>query len=213
MDRRDFLKGTGLFLAAGILLPKAVKSMSGLPFGNETESFSLEVITGNSDYAVKLLESFIKEGNLGSGNFSYSEFPIANNVMGDLVFIKENELVDYTKSGDDMSLKLMEIRKKLNLPSIVSNPVRIRLYRNSGNDVKKIMVAQNGKIISSINSDNSNEHTFYGKSGKLILDVNYGTAKVKDVECKHKICKQMSSISKPGDYITCIPNGLQIFAE
>ena len=210
MERRDFIKASGIFLAAGAILPGVAKSML---LNNNTENFSLEVITGNSDYAIKLLESFIKEGNFGKGSFNYSEYPVSNNIMGDLVFIKDNVLIDYTKSTDDISFKLKEIRKKLDLPSIVSNPVRIRLYRNTGSEVSKIIVAQNGKIISSLDSADSNIHTFYGKSGKLILDVNNGTAKVKDVECKHKICKQMSSIKKPGDYITCIPNGLQIFAE
>ena len=210
MDRRNFIKASGLFLAAGAILPGVAKSML---LNNNTENFSLEVITGNSDYAVRLLEDFIKEGNFGKGSFNYSEFPIANNTMGDLIFIKENELIDFTHSTDDISLKLKEIRNKLDLPSIVSNPVRIRLYRNTDSEVRKIMVAQNGKIIYRLDSSDTNIHTFYGKSGKLILDVNNGTAKVKDVECKHKICKQMSSIKKPGDYITCIPNGLQIFAE
>ncbi|MFA5404188.1 MAG: NusG domain II-containing protein [Ignavibacteria bacterium] len=213
MDRRNFIKASGLFMAAGVLLPKAVKSMSNFHFNDGIENFSLEVITGKSDYAVKLLEEFIKEGNFGKGNFNYSEYPVSSNIMGDLVFIKNNELINYTKSADDISLKLKEIRNKLELPSIITNPVRVRLYRNSGKEVDKIMVAQNGKIISRIDSTKSNIHTFYGKSGKLIFEVNSGTARVKDVECKHKICKQMSSIKKPGDYITCIPNGLQIFAE
>lgn len=213
MDRRNFLKASGLFVTAGMLIPKLAKSMFTFPYIGEVDNFSLEVITGNSDYAVKLLEEFIKEGSFGKGSFNYSEYAVSNNIMGDLVFIKDNELIDYTKADDDISLKLNEIRKKLDLPSIVSNPVRIRLYRNTGSEVSKIMVAQNGKIISRLDSSDSNIHTFYGKSGKLILDVNNGTARVKEVECKHKICKQMSQIKKPGDYITCIPNGLQIFAE
>jgi hypothetical protein len=213
MDRRNFLKASGLFMATGMLIPKLAKSMFTFPFSSEVDNFSLEVITGNSDYAVKLLEEFIKEGNFGKGSFNYSEYAVSNNIMGDLVFIKENELIDYTKSTDDISLRLKDIRKKLDLPSIVSNPVRIRLYRNTGSEVRNILVSQNGKIISRLDSSDTNLHTFYGKSGKLILDVNNGTAKVKDVECKHKICKQMNSIKKPGDYITCIPNGLQIFAE
>ncbi len=211
MERREFLKASGLFLAAGMILPKVAKSMLNSPFG--TENFSLEVITDNPEYAIRLLEDFIKDGNVGNGNFNYSEFPMLNDTMGDLVFIKDNELIDYTKSDDDLSFSLREIRSKLNLPSTISNPVRVRLFRNLGKEVKKIFIVQNGKIISKLNLGESNIHTFYGKSGKLILDVNNGGAKVKDVECKHKICKQMSSIKKQGDYITCIPNGLHIFAE
>lgn len=214
MDRRDFLKASSIFIAAGAILPGVAKSMiSSVRLPGDAENFSLEVITGNTDLAVKLLEDFIKAGNLGSGNFNYSEYPVSDYVMGDLVYVRDNNLIDYTKLTDDVSGELREIRKKLSLPSIVSNPVRLRLYRNTGKEVKRIMVAQKGKIISRIGSDESNLYTFQGNSGKLVLDVKNGTAKIKEVSCKHQICKQMNSIKKPGDYITCIPNELQIFAE
>jgi hypothetical protein len=212
MDRRDFLKASGLFLAAGMIIPKVAKSMlSNRVISNE--NFSLEVITGNTDLAVKLLEEFARDGELGKGSMNYSEYPISGDVIGDLIFVQGNELVDYTKSYDDVSLKLKEIRNKLNLPMILSNPIRLRLYRNSGTAIKKIMVAQKGKIISRIEPEDTGLYTLRGKSGKLILDVNSNSALVKDAECKHKICKQMNSIKKPGDYITCIPNELHIFAE
>jgi hypothetical protein len=212
MDRRDFLKASGLFLAAGMIIPKVAKSM----LSNRvisSENFSLEVITGNTDLAVRLLEEFATDGELGKGSINYSEYPISGDVMGDLIFVQGNELVDYTNSYDDVSLKLKEIRNKLSLPMILPNPVRLRLYRNSGSTIKKIMVAQKGKIISRIEPEDTGFYTLHGKSGKLILDVKNNYARVKDAECKHKICKQMSSIKKPGDYITCIPNELHIFAE
>lgn len=212
MERREFLKTSGLIAAAGMLLPGIAKSMLSGTL-RKAEDFSLEVITDNPSYAVKLLEEFIKEGSLGKGSFKYSEYPVLNNTMGDLVYINGNELIDYTKSGDDVSIKLREIRNKLNLPGNISNPVRIRLYRNSSTETGNIVVVQNGKIISNLDSTKSGIHTFHGKSGKLSLEVNDNSARVKDTECKHKICKQMSSIKKPGDYITCIPNGLHIFAE
>ena len=213
MDRRDFLKTSSIFFAAGILIPNAAKSMLSKSLNNGIENFSIEVITENSDSASLLLEDFVKSGIFGKGSFNYSEYPVSGSVMGDLIYISNNELINFTKSNDDISLKLKEIRKKLNLPSILSNPVRLRLYRNSGKEISRIIISQRGKIISRIQPDNSGLYTFNGKSGKLILNVNNRTASVFDVECKHKICKQMNSINKPGDYITCIPNELHIFAE
>lgn len=212
MDRRNFLKAAGFFAAAGLVIPKAAKSMlAGFPA--ESENFSLEVITGNPDLAVQMLEEFAKDGMLGSGSINYSEYPIAGKVMGDLIFVKNNILVDYTRSFDDTGLKLREIRDKLSLPGILTNPVRVRLYRNDGSDVKNIIVAQKGNIISKFTPGKAGLYTFSGKTGKMILDVDGSSVKVKDTECKHKICKKMSSIKKPGDYITCIPNELHIFAE
>ena len=212
MDRRDFLKASGLFVAAGMVLPKAAKSM----FKSNTagsDNFSLEVITGNVNLAVNLLEEFAKDGAPGGGSFSYSEYPISGSVMGDLIYVQGNSLIDYTRSFDDIGLKLREIRNKLSLPMVLSNPTRVRLYRNEGTDVKNILVVQKGKIISKLNPDNSGIYIFNGKSGKMVIDVKSNSVKVKDVECKHQICKQMNSIRKPGDYITCIPNELHIFAE
>jgi len=212
MDRRNFLKASGLFVAAGFVLPKAAKSMLShkQPAG---ENFSLEVITGNSDLAVKLLEEFAKDGSLGNGSINYSEYPVSGSVMGDLIFVQGNNLVDYTRSFDDTGLKLREIRNKLSLPSLLSNPVRIRLYRNDSNDLKNIIVTQKGNIISKLNPDNSGLYTFSGKSGKMVIDVAGNSIKVKETQCRHKICQMMNSIRKPGDYITCIPNELHIFAE
>jgi hypothetical protein len=212
MDRRDFLKGAGVFLAAGMIIPKVAKSMLSKNI-NGNDNFSLEVITGNEGLAVNLLEEFAKNGGFGLSSMNYSEYPVTGNVMGDLIFVKGNELDDYTYADDDVSRQLREIRNKLNLPMMLDNPVRIRLYRNSGSTVKKIMVAQKGKIISRIAPEDNGLYALRGKSGKLILDIKNGSASVKETECKHKICKQMSSIKKPGDYITCIPNELHIFAE
>jgi len=212
MDRRDFLKASGLFMAAGMVLPGIAKSMISGKTGM-SENFSLEVITGNADLAVKLLEEFAKDGMLGTESIKYSEYPVSGNVMGDLIFVKGNNLVDYTRSFDDTGIKLREIRNKLSLPMVLNNPVRIRLYRNEGTEVKKIIVAQKGNIISKLNPGNSGLYTFEGKSGSLVIDVSDKSVKIKETQCKHKICQQMNSIRKPGDYITCIPNEMHIFAE
>jgi hypothetical protein len=99
------------------------------------------------------------------------------------------------------------------LPANIKNPVRIRLYKNNGESAKKLFVTQKGKIISSINCDKDDSYTYHGNSGKLILTVNKGVASIAEAECRHQICKKMSGIKKAGEYITCIPNELHIFAE
>ncbi len=113
-------------------------------------SFSLEVITSNPDYAASLLEDFAKSGNLGSGEMKYSEYPVVGDVMGDLVFVNDNKLIDYITASDEVSVKLREIRKQLRLPSVIENPVRIRLYKNANKDVNSLFVVQKGNIIKKI---------------------------------------------------------------
>lgn len=213
MNRRNFLKLTGLVTAAGALTTFNSVSAFSKVLKNAGDNFSIEAIVKDSDYASSLLEEFVKSGNLFSGIIKYSEYPITGEVLGDLVFIKNNNLIDYTKSYDDISIQLQQIRRKLALPSKLDNPVRIRMYRNNGETAKKIFVAQKGEIISNINPDINGSYTYRGKSGKIILSVNNGITSVTGAECKHRICKKMNGIKKAGDYITCIPNELHIFAE
>lgn len=213
MKRRNFLKLSGLVLATGALTSfKSVNAFSKV-FKNDFENFSLEAIVKDSDYAMRLLEEFARSGKLYNGLIKYSEYPVIGEVIGDLIFVKNNKLIDYTKSNDDTSTALQEIRNKLNLPSKLQNPVRIRLYRCEDSEAKKLYVVQRGNIISYINPAIDSTYTFRGKSGKLVLNVNDGKTNVIEAECKHQICKKMNSIKKAGEYITCIPNELHIFAE
>jgi hypothetical protein len=213
MKRRSFLKLSGLVMAAGALTSfSKVNAFSKLVKGT-TENFSLEAIVKNPDYAAKLLEEFAKSGNLYNGLIKYSEYPIIGEVTGDLVFVSDNRLIDYTKSYDDISVQLREIRSKLSLPANLKNPVRIRLYKNNNDNISKLFVTQKGNIISNINPSIDDSYTYHGKSGKVVIKVNGGITSVTESECKHQICKKMNSIKNAGDYITCIPNELHIFAE
>jgi len=212
MKRRDFLKASTLALAVGAINPLTALSSVAGKLKNDS-SFSLEVITSNPDRAVSLLQEFTKSGILNSRKIKYSEYPVSGKLMGDLVFVNDNNLVDYTNSSDELSVKLREIRNQLKLPSILENPVRLRLYKNGNDDVKNIFIVQKGNIIKKINLDIHDSYRFYGKSGKMVLNVSNRNAYVIESECKHQICKNTGSIKNSGDYITCIPNQIHIFAE
>ena len=213
MKRRNFLKLSGLVVASGAMTSfKSVNAFSKV-LKNSTDNFSLEAVVKDSDSALKLLEEFAKSGKLYDGLIKYSEYPITGEAIGDLIYVKENKLVDYTKSFDDTSTALREIRSKLGLPAKLYNPVKIRLYRNDGGAAKKLYVVQRGNIIDSISPSVNLTTSYYGKNGKFILKVNDGVTSVTETECRHQICKKMKSIKNAGDYITCIPNELHVFAE
>ncbi|MCE1164263.1 MAG: NusG domain II-containing protein [Bacteroidetes bacterium] len=213
MNRRDFLKLSSIFVAAGVAAPAVLKSMTKKTLEVGTGSFSLEVITDNPEMAAALIEQFAKKGYSGYSGLKYSEYPVSGDVTGDLILVRNGQLVNYTVSGDEESMMLKEIRSKLSLPSMLSNPVRIRLYRDNGGSVSKLFVARQGKIIKTINPYSEDSVTLYGKTGGLVLGVSGGAAAVSKATCRHEICKRMGSINKTGDYITCIPNELHIFAE
>ena len=212
MKRRDFLKASTIAIAASALTPfKSFGSV--LRKMNDKKSFSLEVITSNPDYAVSLLQEFAKSGKLDNGEIKYSEYPVSGQVMGDLVFVDNNNLVNYPNLSDDLSLNLIEIRRKLELPKMIDKPVRIKLYRNNETNPNKIIVTYKGEIIQKFNPLIDDSYSLNGSKGKLILKVSKGNAYVTEVDCKHQICKNTGSIKNSSDYITCIPNELHIFAE
>jgi len=211
MDRRNFLKTSSKLVAAGALLPSAVKAVFSKS-GTE-ESFSLEVITDNADKASAMLEALAKNGNLGTTDLKFTEYPIAGDVVGDIVFVKNGRLFDFTNSSDAISLGLKEVRKSLNLPALISNPVRVRLYRKTYQDMSKVFVMRKGEIIKQVDFNSYGAFSLNGKSGLTKIDVSVSGIRVLDSECRHKICRQMKTISKSGDFITCIPNEIHIFAE
>ncbi|CAF4850355.1 unnamed protein product [Rotaria sp. Silwood1] len=172
MNRRNFLLASSMAVAAGTILPSALKAFgkNGLAASNE-ENFSLEVITDNPDKASAMLEKFAKEGNFQTTNLKYAEYSVSGNAVGDIVLVKNERLIDFTKSNDSLSQGLKEIRSTLKLPSLISNPVRVPLFTKSDNDAKptgkpvEMVVAvivgfKDGKI--------SHEHIYWDQAGILV---------------------------------------------
>jgi len=56
-------------------------------------------------------------------------------------------------------------------------------------------------------------YTYHGKSGKVVIKVTSGVTSITESDVSTWFVKKMNSIKKAGDYITCIPNELHIFAE
>jgi hypothetical protein len=210
MDRRDFLK-TSVFATAGIFAAtSAIKAIT-KEAGNT--QFSIEAIVSDADKAGTLIERFIKNNIQTKYIIKYSEYPYLNSTNGDILFILDNSLIDIVNPSNKMAEDLAEIRKSLSLPENIENPIRIRVYTENSAPLKKVFVAQKGKVISELPIGKNDEYTYYGKSGKLILKANDNKFAVKTSECKHQICSKMGSIKKAGDYIACIPNEIQIFSE
>jgi hypothetical protein len=226
MDRRDFLKITG-FTAAGLFVASsALKSLAKETIAKETikkgtiakgafsdMQFSIEALVNDSEKAAAKIENFIKNNINTKYTIKYSELPFSSGTMGDIVFIHNNNLVDLIHPKYTLASELAEIRKSLALPNYIENPVRIRFYTDNTGPLKKVFVAQKGKVISTLPLNKDEEYTYYGKSGKLVVksaDSNFAVIKS---ECKHQICSRMGRIEKPGDYIACIPNEIQIFSE
>ncbi len=213
MNRRNFLLASTMAVAAGTILPSALKAIGKNNLPVSEENFSLEVITGNPDKASAMLEAFAKQGNFGMGNLKYAEYSIAGNAVGDIVFVRNGRLIDFTKSSDSLYEGLKDIRKTLSLPSLIENPVRLRLFTKSESEAKKVFVMQKGEIVKQIDMSMYGNYSFMGKAGVTKVNVSESGVRITDSDCKYKICSKMKAITKAGDFLTCIPNELHIFAE
>jgi len=221
MDRRDFLKISG-FAAAGLFAAtSAIKSLAKETISKGTTAkgvfsdmqFSIEALVSDSGRASSLIENFIKNNIETKYTIKYSEYPFSSGVMGDMVFIHNNNLVDLVHPKYTLASEAAEIRKSLSLPGYIENPVRIRFYTDNTGPLRKVFVAQSGKVISTLPMNKDEEYTYHVKSGKLTIKSSDNNFSVIKSECKHQICSRMGKIEKPGDYIACIPNEIQIFSE
>ncbi len=210
MDRRNFLK-TSVFATAGMFA--ATSAIRAITKEVNDIQFSIEAIVSDADKASAMIESFIKKNIQTKYTIKYSEYPYSNSTIGDIVFIHNNNLVDIINPKYKLASEVSEIRKSLSLPNYIDNPVRIRVYTDNSGPLKKVFVAQKGKIISTLPLNKNEEHTYFGKSGKMVIKANDNKFEVISSECKHQICSKMRRIEKPGDYIACIPNAIQIFSE
>lgn len=211
MDRRDFLKISG-FATAGLFIASSAIKLLAKESISDTQ-FSIEAFVTDSDKALARIERFINNNIKTKYTIKYSEYPYSEPTNGDVVFVLNNNLVDIINPKDTLAYEVSEIRKSLSLPGYIENPIRIKVYTENSAPLRKVFVAQKGKVISELQINGNKEYTYYGKSGKLLIKSNENKFGVIESECKHQICTRMKSIEKAGDYIACIPNEIQIFSE
>jgi len=216
MDRRNFFKVGSMAIAAAALT-KFTGNSFGKVLANSASSrtFSLELITDNEDRAVMLAEGFINTQDTGNSVVKFSDYKLDTPEKGDLVYVKNGKLINY-KSGTSDSLKhLAEIAKDLNLPKVISNPVRLRFYiQPEEADAKRFLVFHKQSLVKKISAGDTNSNiNIAGTRGELVLNVSGRKARVVNSSCTHKNCVNTGSISLAGESIVCIPNEVHIIAE
>ena len=214
MDRRNFLKTSALVLSSAML---AKYSGTAKLFANtrNVKDFSIELISDNPDLAGSLIEKLINSDFNNYRVVKYSEFSIDGTQNGDIVYFNDGKLVNYKKSNDNVSQKLTEISKTLELPKLIDNPKKIRFYtQHESAKAKNYLVIHDGTIVDSIKASVQNkEIKVKGSDGNLLLSAQDGKMSVKESSCKHKTCVKTGTISKSGEYLVCIPNRIVIMAE
>ncbi|HMQ69979.1 MAG TPA: NusG domain II-containing protein [Ignavibacteria bacterium] len=217
MNRREFLKISALSVSAATL--------TGMTFGGvkelyaETEagpgSFTLEIITDNPGKALNLSQLFFENNSFNNGVIKFSEFKINGEMPGDIVFVRNKDLINYKTGSDDVSADIRNIAGALDLPKQIVNPTRMR-FQLSGKDSKagNFLVFHKNNLVKTFSAGNSSmEIILNGTKGNLLLNINNGNASVISADCVHKTCVNTGTISRSGESIVCIPNELMILCE
>jgi hypothetical protein len=61
--------------------------------------------------------------------------------------------------------------------------------------------------------DRDRREPVHGPLGDTIVVIKDGKAYVEDSPCKNKLCVHMPPVSKPGQWIACLPNGVFVRVE
>jgi len=216
MDRRNFLKISSFAVGAAALTNLSAGAITNALGKNvSTNRFSLELITGDEDKAIKLAESFIDGLNLNKKIIKFSDYRLSNTESADLVYLKNGKLINYKTGSSDENRGLREIANELNLPRVITNPVRLKFYtQQEESNARNFLVFHKDKLIRNIDASESNLNLrIPGSKGDVVLNVNNRKARVTEASCRHKNCVNSGSISLTDESIVCIPNEVLILAE
>jgi len=144
----------------------------------------------------------------------FREYSIAGTHTGDIVYVKNNRLVNYKSGTSGITSELREIAKELELPRKLENPACIRFYTQKEDTASKFLVFHKNILIQSIEPSISRKtYIVSGSKGNLVIETSNNKAKVIESSCAHKTCMSMKSIGRSSEYIVCIPNEVQIVGE
>ncbi len=213
MKRRDFLKYSSIMLPASAALGMIN------PFGKNTFAavknegpFSLSVITDEPSKTIHTIEQAIKYSDYGQSQLDFSEYRLQGRHIGDIVYVRGQELVDYHKGIDEFSKLLRESAGSLSLPETLDDPVLLRFSsRRNSSQAGGINIFRGETLVKQLSLDRDiDSYHIEGLEGHVDISVKNGSVKVISASCKHKTCMNMAAISKPGENLICVPNQVNV---
>ncbi|MFQ5824686.1 MAG: NusG domain II-containing protein [bacterium] len=213
MDRRNFIKQCTL-IVSGFTVSKGVTLLPNSLFAKDIalSNFSLNLITNNPDKAVLKVEDLIKNSNLKHKNVKFMDYTISGNHIGDIVLIRDNNLIDFRVANDELSKNVLEISKELGFPKNLENPVFMKFFtENPLLTPKYIKVFHENILIKQFEMDaDIDSYAIKGSKGYVTISIKNKNVNVISSSCKHKTCIKMGSINKPGQNLVCIPNQIRV---
>ncbi len=211
MNRRSFLK-RGSLLASSLA---TTRLFAHAPAKNTSEQFSLHVLTDDSDRAIPALEELIKTSFANSPRVKFAEYQLAGPHLGDLVVIKNQNVVDYRQAHDALGLQARALAKSLQLPRVMENPMLVKFYTETqAAKPQNALVFVNNVLVQQLPiGAQAATHEITGLRGRMAIALRNGSVKVAGTSCRHRTCMKMGAINAPGQHLICIPNAVRIAIE
>ncbi len=84
----------------------------------------------------------------------------------------------------------------------------VRAYAARGPGGQVTVESAGGEFVYSLDQDRVER--IPGPLGDTVLDIRGGAAWIEDSPCPDKICVAMGRISRPGEWIACLPNHVMV---
>lgn len=77
----------------------------------------------------------------------------------------------------------------------------------------QVVVEQAGRVVFTAPLDDERTAALPGPHGETVVAIRHGRACVAAASCPNKVCMGMGEVSRRGEMIACVPNGLLLHIE
>lgn len=78
---------------------------------------------------------------------------------------------------------------------------------------RQLIVEQDGRVIFAAPLRSDRTVSFPGPHGETLVAVRNGRASIIAASCPNKVCMGMGEVSRQGEVVACVPNGLLLHIE
>jgi len=177
----------------------------------DINSFSIDVVTGHSDLAIKKIEAVIEGSALRGQSIKFSEYALHGSHVGDIAYMESQKLINVHTAYDPVSRHLRDVARSLSLRQRYENPVLLRFYAED----KTLMptdaqIFSGDVLVKQVGLDKREVQRIKNERGYVDVAVENGGAKIVGASCKHKTCMNMGTIERSGERLVCIPNQITV---